>query len=125
VTKPGLAGLTINTGPHGFTEILFAYASCFTNNGQTMASLNANNVFYNMTTIVAMLAGRYVLAILALSLAGRFAAMGHRKPSVGTMPSDGFPFGVLLAATAILLGALNFLPAIAIGPLVEHFSIHS
>jgi K+-transporting ATPase ATPase A chain len=121
VTKPGLAGLTTNNGPHGFTEILFAYASCFANNGQTMASLNANNLFYNMTTIVAMLAGRYVLAILALSLAGRFAAMSRRSPGTGTMPSDGFPFGVLLAGTALLLGALNFFPALALGPVVEHF----
>jgi K+-transporting ATPase ATPase A chain len=125
VTKPGLAGLTTNAGTHGFTEILFAYTSAFANNGQVMAGLTANNVFYNLTTIVAMVTGRFLLSILALALAGRFAAMGHRKPSVGTMPSDGFPFGVLLAATAILLGALNFLPAIAMGPLVEHFSSHS
>jgi K+-transporting ATPase ATPase A chain len=124
VTKPGLAGLTINTGPHGFTAILFAYASCFANNGQTMASLNANNVFYNVTTIVAMVAGRFLLAILALSLAGRFAAMSRRSPGPGTMPSDGFSFGVLLAGTAILVGALNFFPAFALGPIVEHFSMH-
>jgi K+-transporting ATPase ATPase A chain len=125
VTKPGLAGLTTNTGPHGFTEILFAYASAFANNGQSMAGLSANNIFYNTTTIIAMLAGRYALAVLALSLAGRFAAMSRRPPSPGTMPSDGFVFGVLLAGTALLLGALNFLPALALGPIVEHFSIHS
>ena len=122
ITKPGLAGLTTNAGPHGFTEILFAYASAFANNGQSMAGLSANNVFYNTTTIVAMLAGRYVLAVLALSLAGRFAAMSRRPPSPGTMPSDGFVFGVLLTGTALLLGALNFLPALTLGPIVEHFS---
>jgi potassium-transporting ATPase potassium-binding subunit len=125
VTKAGLAGLTTNTGPHGFTEILFAYASAFANNGQSMAGLSANNIFYNTTTIIAMLAGRYALAVLALSLAGRFAAMSRRPPSPGTMPSDGFVFGVLLAGTALLLGALNFLPALALGPIVEHFSMHS
>jgi len=125
VTKPGLAGLTTNAGPHGFTEILFAYASTFANNGQSMAGLSANNNFYNITTIIAMLAGRYVLAVLALSLAGRFAAMSRRSPSAGTMPSDGFVFGVLLTGTVLLLGALNFLPALALGPIVEHFSIHS
>ena len=125
VTKPGLAGLTTNTGPHGFTEILFAYASAYANNGQSMAGLSANNIFYNTTTIIAMLVGRYALAVLALSLAGRFAAMSRRPPSPGTMPSDGFVFGVLLAGTALLLGALNFLPALALGPIVEHFSIHS
>lgn len=124
VTKPGLAGLTTNTGPHGFTEILFAYASAFANNGQSMAGLSANNVFYNTTTIIAMLCGRYILAVLALSLAGRFAAMSRRPPSPGTMPSDGFVFGVLLTGTALLLGALNFLPALALGPIVEHFSTH-
>jgi len=125
VTKAGLAGLTTNTGPHGFTEILFAYASAFANNGQSMAGLSANNIFYNTTTIIAMLAGRYVLAVLALSLAGRFAAMSRRPPSPGTMPSDGFVFGLLLAGTALLLGALNFLPALALGPIAEHFSMHS
>jgi K+-transporting ATPase ATPase A chain len=124
VTKPGLAGLTTNAGPHGFTEILFAYASAFANNGQSMAGLSANNIFYNTTTIIAMLAGRYILAVLALSLAGRFAAMSRRPPSSGTMPSDGFVFGVLLTGTALLLGALNFLPALALGPIVEHFSMH-
>ena len=124
VTK-AVAGLTTNTGPHGFTEILFAYTSAFANNGQSMAGLSANNIFYNTTTIIAMLAGRYALAVLALSLAGRFAAMSRRPPSPGTMPSDGFVFGVLLAGTALLLGALNFLPALALGRIVEHFSIHS
>jgi K+-transporting ATPase ATPase A chain len=125
VTRPGLAGLTTNTGSHGFCEILFAYTSAFANNGQNMAGLNANSVFYNLTTIIAMISGRFISSILALALAGRFAAMGHRKPSVGTMPSDGLPFGILLAGTAILLGALNFLPALVLGPLVEHFSIHA
>ena len=124
VTKQGLAGLTTNAGPHGFTEILFAYASAFANNGQSMAGLSANNVFYNTTTIIAMLAGRYVLAVLALSLAGRLAEMSRRAPSPGTMPSDGVTFGILLTGTALLLGALNFFPALAMGPIVEHFSTH-
>jgi len=124
VTKPGLGGLTTNTGPHGFTEILFAYASAFANNGQSMAGLSANNIFYNITTIAAMLAGRYVLGVLALALAGRFAAVSRRALSRGAMPSDGITFGVLLTVTALLVGALNFLPALAMGPVVEHFSMH-
>ena len=124
VTKAGLAGLTTNAGAHGFTEILFAYASAFANNGQTMAGLSANNIFYNLTTIVGMLMGRYVLAVLALALAGRFAAASRRPPSRGTMPSDGITFGVLLVGTAVFMGALNFLPALAMGPIVEHFSIN-
>ncbi len=124
ITNAGRAGLTTNAGAHGFTEILFAYASAFANNGQSMAGLSANNTFYNITTIVAMLAGRYVLAVLALALAGRFAAVSRRAPSRGAMPSDGITFGVLLTGTALLVGALNFLPALAMGPVAEHFSMH-
>jgi potassium-transporting ATPase potassium-binding subunit len=124
VTKAGRAGLTTNAGAHGFTEILFAYASAFANNGQSMAGLSANDIFYNTTTIVAMLTGRYVLAVLALALAGRFAAASRRSPSRGAMPSDGVTFGVLLTGTALLVGALNFFPALAMGPIVEHFSMH-
>src|SRR3984893_5176429 len=81
VTKAGCAGLTTNAGAHGFTEILFAYASAFANNGQSMAGLSVNSIFYNLTTIVAMLTGRYVLAVLALGLAGRFAASSPRPPT--------------------------------------------
>jgi K+-transporting ATPase ATPase A chain len=124
ITNAGRAGLTTNAGAHGFTEILFAYASAFANNGQSMAGLSANSIFYNITTIVAMLAGRYVSAVLALALAGRFAAASRRAPSRGAMPSDGMTFGVLLTGTALLVGALNFLPALAMGPIVEHFSMH-
>ena len=124
ITNAGRAGLKTNAGAHAFTEILFAYASAFANNGQSMAGLSANNIFYNITTIVAMLAGRYVLAVLALALAGRFAAVSRRAPSRGAMPSDGITFGVLLTGTALLVGALNFLPALAMGPVVEHFSMH-
>ena len=126
VTVLALTALAVvtNAGAHGFTEILFAYASAFANNGQSMAGLSANNIFYNITTIVAMLTGRYVLAVLALALAGRFAAVSRRAPSRGAMPSDGITFGVLLTGTALLVGALNFLPALAMGPVVEHFSMH-
>jgi K+-transporting ATPase ATPase A chain len=124
ITNAGRAALTTNAGAHGFTEILFAYASAFANNGQSMAGLSANNIFYNITTIVAMLMGRYVLAVLALALAGRFAAASRRAPSRGAVPADGMTFGVLLTGTALLVGALNFLPALAMGPIVEHFSMH-
>jgi K+-transporting ATPase ATPase A chain len=93
------------------------------NNGQTMAGLSANNIFYNTTTIVAMLVGRDGLAILALALAGRFAAVSRRPTGAGTMPSDSVLFGFMLAGTALLVGALNFLPALALGPILEYFSI--
>ena len=122
-TPAGRDGLTTNAGLHGFTEIFFAYASALANNGQSMAGLNTNSVFYNVTTVVAMLVGRWGLAILALALAGHFAAMSRRPTSVGTVPSDGIQFGVLLAATALLVGALNFLPALALGPVLEQLSM--
>lgn len=117
-TEAGRAGLVTNEGPRGFTEILFAYASCMANNGQNMAGLNANSVFYNLTTVLAMLAGRFGLAALALTLAGRFAAQRSR-PGAGTLPCDTVTFGILVLATVILAGALSFLPALALGPVAE------
>jgi K+-transporting ATPase ATPase A chain len=118
-TDMGRAGLVTNTGPHAMTEVLFAYASNMANNGMTMAGLNANSVFYNMTTAVAMLAGRFGLVALALALAGRFAAQGRRPISLGSLPSDTVTFGVLVFGTTLLVGALSFLPAVALGPLME------
>jgi K+-transporting ATPase ATPase A chain len=119
-TEAGRAGLTTNGGPSGFTEILFAYASCMANNGQTLAGLNANSVFYNLTTMVAMTAGRFGLAALALLLAGRFAAQGRREPTIGTLPCDTVTFGVLVLGAVVLVAALCFLPALALGPIAEH-----
>jgi K+-transporting ATPase ATPase A chain len=119
-TTAGRAGLTTNSGPHAFSEILFAYCSCFANNGQNMAGLDANNFFYNFTTTIAMLAGRFGLAALALNVAGLFAAQGHKATTAGTLPCDTISFGVLVLATVLLLGALCFLPALALGPVVEH-----
>jgi K+-transporting ATPase ATPase A chain len=121
VTKAGLAGLATNSGSRGFTEILFAYASCMANNGEAMAGLNANSVFYNVTTTAAMLAGRYGLAALALALAGRFAAQRRIPITEGTLPSDTPTFGVLVFGTIVLGGALCFFPALALGPLAEYF----
>jgi K+-transporting ATPase ATPase A chain len=115
----GRAGLVTNTGPRGFTEILFAYASSMANNGQAMAGLNANSVFYNLTTAIAMLAGRFGLAALALALAGRFAAQRRLPITSGTFPNDTPTFGALVFGTVILVGALCFFPAVALGPIVE------
>ena len=118
-SEAGRAGLVTNTGPRALTEVLFAYASNVANNGMTMAGLNANNLFYNATTVVAMLAGRFGLVALALLLAGRFAAQGRRPVTVGSLPSDTMTFGVLVFGTVVLVGALSFLPALALGPLME------
>jgi potassium-transporting ATPase potassium-binding subunit len=116
----GRAGLTTNDGSRGFTEVLFAYASCMANNGQTMAGLNANSVFYNFTTAVAMAAGRFGLSALALALAGRFAAQTRAPETVGSMPCDTPTFGVLVLGSVVLVGALSFLPALVLGPVAEY-----
>ncbi len=119
-SSAGRAGLVTNDGVRGFTEIIFAYASCMANNGQNMAGLNANSPFYNITTIIAMLAGRFVLAALALELAGRFARQGRKAITTGTLPGDTPTFGVLVLGTVLLIGALSFLPVLALGPIAEY-----
>jgi K+-transporting ATPase ATPase A chain len=118
-TKAGLAGLVTNSGPRGFTEILFAYASCMANNGLAMAGLNSNSVFYNLTTTIAMLAGRYGLAALALALAGRVAAQPRVPVTPGTLPNDTLTFGAMVFVAILLVGALCFFPALVLGPIVE------
>ena len=118
-TNTGRAGLVTNSGARGFTEVLFAYASSMANNGQNMAGLNANTVFYNVTTGIAMLVGRFGLTALALALAGRFAAQRRWPTTAGTLPSDSAMFGVLVLGTVVLVGALSFLPALALGPIAE------
>jgi K+-transporting ATPase ATPase A chain len=92
------------------------------NNGQSMAGLNANSVFYNATTALAMLVGRFGLAALALALSRRFAAQGRRPTTAATLPSDSFAFGFLVLGTILVVGALCFLPALALGPIAEALS---
>ena len=119
-TKAGLAGLTTNHGPHGLTEILFAFASCFANNGQAFAGLSANTPFYNIMTAIAMMAGRFGLAIPALAFAGLFAQQRARPRTLGTLPTDSLSFGVLLTGFLIVVTALSYLPVLALGPVLEH-----
>jgi K+-transporting ATPase ATPase A chain len=122
-TPAGLAGLTTNRGAHGFSEILCAFTSAFANNGLSFAGLSVNNLFYNLTTALAMFVGRFGLAIPALALAGRFVRQGRRPATAGTLPTDSFAFAGIVVAAALLLGALSYLPALALGPVVEHFLI--
>jgi K+-transporting ATPase ATPase A chain len=119
VTQPGLAGLVTNDGPHGFTEILFAYASSFANNGQNFAGLSANSIFYNLTTAIAMMIGRFGLAVPALALAGSFAGQKRRPVTMGTLPAYTPTFGVLLVSAAIITSGLSYFPALALGPILE------
>jgi K+-transporting ATPase ATPase A chain len=118
-TRAGLSGLTVNTGPHGFTGILFAYTSCFANNGQSFASLNANTPFYNLTTALAMIVGRFGLAIPALALADLFSRQRSTPSSSGTLPTHSVSFGVLLTTCLLIMVALSYLPALALGPVLE------
>ncbi len=118
-TRAGLSGLTVNGGPHGFTEILFAYTSCFANNGQSFAGLSANTPFYNLTTASAMMVGRFGLAIPALTFANLFGRQRSTPSSSGTLPTHSFSFGVLLTTCLIIMVALSYLPALALGPVLE------
>jgi K+-transporting ATPase ATPase A chain len=123
VTPSGLAGLTTNGGAHGFTEILYAYTSCMANNGQAFSGLSTNTPFYNVSTTIAMMTGRFFLAIPALGLAARFARQGRRAPGPGTFPTDTALFGAVIAAAAVLIVALSCMPALALGPIVEHLML--
>jgi len=119
-TKAGRAGLVTNSGPHGFTEIFYAYTSCFANNGQNFAGLNASNLFYNFTTTVAMMMGRFALAVPALALAGLLAGQIRRQQTESAVPTDSPMFAAFLVATALIVGGLSFFPALTLGPILEH-----
>lgn len=120
VTGPGLAGRT-NGGPHGLSEILYGFSSGAGNNGSAFAGLNANTPFYNLLIGFSMWIGRFGVILPALAIAGRMAGKRVTPPSPGTFPTDGALFGTLLAAVVLIVGALTFLPALSLGPIVEHF----
>ena len=120
VSKWGLAGLN-NAGPHGLSEMLYAYSSGTGNNGSAFAGLSANTPWYNTTLGFAMLIGRFLMIVPILALAGSLAQKKIAPPSAGTFPVAGGTFVVLLLGTILLVGALNFLPALTLGPIVEHF----
>lgn len=119
VTQAGLAGLATNGGPHGLTEILNAYASSMANNGQTFAGLSANSPFYNITTAITMLLGRFGLAIPALLLAGRIAKQKSRPNTPGKLRTDSLLFATVIIATAVIVVGLTYFAVLALGPIVE------
>jgi K+-transporting ATPase ATPase A chain len=120
VRQWGLNGLG-NNGPHGFSEILYAYTSCAGNNGSAFAGLNANTWQYDTTLGFDMLLGRFGMIVPLLALAGSLARKKIVPASAGTFPVSGTTFVLLLVGTVLLVGALTFLPALALGPIVEHF----
>jgi K+-transporting ATPase ATPase A chain len=118
----GLAGLN-NAGPHGFSEILYAYTSGAATNGSAFAGLNANTPFYNLTLAAAMFAGRFFVIVPILCIAGTLATKGRLVSAAGAMPTDGAQFVALLVGTIVIVGGLTFLPALALGPIAEHFAM--
>jgi potassium-transporting ATPase potassium-binding subunit len=119
VTKPGLAGIS-NPGPHGLSQILYAYTSAVGNNGSAFAGINANTVWFNTTTGLATLLGRFFVVIPILAIAGNLAAKRTAPPSAGTFPVTGPLFATLLVSTILIVGALTFFPALSLGPILEH-----
>ena len=118
----GLAGI-LNPGAHGFSEILYAFSSAGNNNGSAFAGLSANTPFYNTALGLAMFFARYWLAIPVLAIAGSLAAKKRVEPGPGTLPTDTPLFVVLLIGVVLVVGALTFVPALALGPIVEHLSL--
>lgn len=123
VTQPGLTAVAGDYPTHGFTAILYAYTTSVANNGANFANISANTPFYNVTTGIAMLMGRFGLVLPALALAGQFVKQQARPYSSGTMPTVTIVFAALLIMIIIVVGALSFFPALALGPLVEQFII--
>ncbi len=122
VIPPGLAGLA-NAGPHGFSEALYAYTSGAANNGSAFAGLSANTPFYNLTLGVDMLIGRFLMIVPMLAVAGSLAAKKSVPPSLGTFPTHGPLFVLLLVGVILIVGGLTFFPALALGPIVEHLAL--
>jgi K+-transporting ATPase ATPase A chain len=120
----GLASLN-NNGPHGLTEILYAYTSGAGNNGSAFAGLNANTWWYNVALGFDMLCGRLLMMIPVLALAGNLARKKSVPPSPGTFPVNSALFAVLLVGVVIILGALTFFPALSLGPILEHLLLRA
>jgi K+-transporting ATPase ATPase A chain len=114
----GLAGIG-NPGPHGLSEVLYAFSSTVGNNGSAFAGLNAALPFYNILTAICMLFGRFAIIIPVLAIAGNMAQKKHTPANSGTFHTDGVLFAVLLAGSVLIVGALTFVPALALGPILE------
>jgi len=124
VTKAGLAGIS-NPGPHGFTQIFYAYTSATGNNGSAFAGISANSRWYNLSLGVAMMLGRFFAVIPVLALAGNLARKKIVPESSGTFPVTTPLFTLLLTATVVIVGALTFFPALSLGPVLEHLLLQA
>ncbi len=119
MSDAGRAGIA-NPGAHGFSEVLYALSSAANNNGSAFAGLSANTPFWNVLLAVAMWFGRFGVIVPVLAMAGSLAAKKKLAPGAGTMPTHGLLFGALLVGTVLLVGLLNYVPALALGPVIEH-----
>jgi potassium-transporting ATPase potassium-binding subunit len=124
VVPAGLAALG-NSGPHGFSEVLYAFTSAAATNGSAFAGLNANTPFYNITLALAMFVGRYFVIIPVLAIAGSLAAKQIVPRSAGTLPTNRLLFVLFLIGVVVTVGGLTFLPALSLGPVAEQAAMHS
>jgi len=124
VVPSGLSSLN-NAGPHGLSEILYAFSSAAGNNGSAFGGLNANTPWYNVTLGLTMLIGRFWMMIPALAIAGVLAGKKVAPAGPGTLPTNGPLFAALLVGVIVIVGALTFFPALSLGPIVEHFLVLS
>jgi K+-transporting ATPase ATPase A chain len=122
---PAAIASASNAGPHGFSEILYAYTSQTANNGSAFAGLTGNTPFYNTTGAVAMMIGRFWMIIPAMAIAGSLAAKKIVPASAGTFPTHGGLFVGLLVGVIAIIGGLTFFPALALGPIAEHLAMRS
>jgi K+-transporting ATPase ATPase A chain len=125
VVLPSAVASTANAGPHGFSEILYAYTSQTGNNGSAFAGLTGNTFFYNITGGLAMLVGRFFMIVPAMAIAGALAAKTSVPASSGTFPTTGGLFVGLLVGVVLIIGGLTFFPALALGPIVEHLAMRA
>ena len=124
VISAGISSI-LNPGPHGLSEVLYAFASVANNNGSAFAGLNTNTLFYNLLTAIAMLIGRFVPAVAAIAMAGSLAKKKYIPPGIGTLPTHQITFVLWLAFVILIVGALTFFPALSLGPIVEHMIMHA
>jgi K+-transporting ATPase ATPase A chain len=122
VAEAGRAGIA-NPGAHGFSEILYAFSSAANNNGSAFAGLSANTPFYNVLLAVAVWFGRFGVIVPVLAIAGNLAMKKRLPVTEGTLPTHGPLFVVLIVGSVLLVGLLNYVPALALGPVVEHFML--
>jgi K+-transporting ATPase ATPase A chain len=123
VVVPSALASTANPGPHGFSEVLYAYTSQTGNNGSAFAGLSGNTLFYNVTGAIAMLVGRFWMIIPAMAIAGSLAAKKTIPASLGTFPTTGGLFIGLVIGVIVIIGGLTFFPALALGPIAEHLAM--